>query len=404
MSSHSGTASSNLTTDYQTSVPDYLSNGRDLRLDFLRGMIMILVIVTHLEYYSLFSMFAWERIGLISSAEGFVGLSGIVLGLVYKRKLVKLGFKQVTILLWKRAFQLYRLNVWIILSIVLLSSIPLINVFQVTHWINPLTNQAWPLFLAPGSSWKDIILQTLLLRIGPHQFQIIGFYTIVLGLTPIALFLFHRRFTVIVILISWMIYAFNVVYHLQITGAQFERAFPLLTWQLLFFNGMAIGYHHQRVLDVLSGQHNKALFIAAIIISLTCLVLALSNPQPIFWPWHKLSFFDSIDYAQFHSQWFDKTALGIGRIINNLALFVVMLSLLSNNWQFWNKVLGWLVIPIGQASLYVFVIHVYLIIIISNTPLPGYHSFVINTLIHITSILTIWLMIKKQFLFQLIPR
>jgi hypothetical protein len=92
-----------------------------------------------------------------------------------------------------------------------------------------------------------------------------------------------------------MIYAFNTVYHLQISGAQFERAFPLLTWQLLFFNGMAIGYHHQRVLDILSGQHNKALVIAAIIISLTCLVLALSNPQPIFWPWQHLSFFDSID-------------------------------------------------------------------------------------------------------------
>jgi hypothetical protein len=154
MSSHSDSASNNQTTYNQTSTPDYLSNGRDLRLDFLRGMIMILVIVVHLEYYSLFSMFAWERIGLISSAEGFVGLSGIVLGLVYRRKLVKLGFKQITILLWKRAFQLYRVNVWLIISIGLLGSIPLINVFQVTHWINPLTNQAWSYFQRPAAPGK----------------------------------------------------------------------------------------------------------------------------------------------------------------------------------------------------------------------------------------------------------
>lgn len=404
MSSHSGTASNNQITNSLKLAPDYLSKGRDLRLDFLRGMIMILVIVTHLEYYSLFSMFAWERIGLISSAEGFVCLSGIVLGLVYRKKLVELSFKQVTILLWKRAFQLYRVNVWLILSIVLLASIPLIDVFQVTHWINPQTSQAWPLFPANASSWKDIMLKTLLLRIGPHQFQIIGFYTIVLGMAPIALYLFHHRLSLFVMLISWLVYLFNAVYHLQISGAQFERAFALLTWQLLFFNGMAIGYHHQRVLDVLSGQHNKALVLAAIIISLTCLIMALSNPRPIFWPWQPVLLFDNIDYAKFHSQWFDKTTLGIGRIINNLALFIVIHYLLSNHWQFWNKRLGWLVIPIGQASLYVFIMHVYFIIIISNTPLPGYHSFVINTLIHIASILTIWVMIKKQFLFQLIPR
>jgi hypothetical protein len=404
MSTYSELPTDNQTQHEQSTTIDYIINGRDLRLDFLRGMVMILVIATHIEYFSFFSMFAWERIGLISSAEGFVSLSGIVLGIVYKKKLFKLGFQQATILLWKRAFQLYRANVWIILSILLLGSIPLINVYQATHWVDPLSTQAWPLFPKSGTAWKDIIIQTLLLRIGPHQFQIIGFYTIVIGLAPIALYLFYRRLTIWVILISWIIYAFNAVYYLQITGAQFERGFPLLTWQVLFFNSMAVGYHHQRVFNFLSDQKNKILIYAAIIVSVLCIILALSNPKPVFWPWQLFSFFDNMGYAKLHSQWFDKTALGIGRILNNIALFIVMLSLLSNHWQFWNKVLGWLVIPIGQASLYVFVLHVYFIIIISNTPLPDYNSFVINTLVHIASILTIWYMIKKKFLFNVIPR
>ncbi|MEE9412632.1 MAG: OpgC domain-containing protein [Methylococcales bacterium] len=404
MTSNIVTESNHETSSSQTLAFDYIDNGRDLRLDFLRGMIMILVIVNHIEYFSLLSMFAWERIGLISSAEGFVSLSGIVLGIVYKKKLNKLGFRETTILLWKRAFQLYRANVWVILSILLLGSIPLVNVYLATHWVDPLSTKAWPLFPKPGTGWKDVITQTLLLRIGPHQFQIIGFYTIVLGLAPIALFLFYRRLTVCVILISWIIYAFNAIYYLQITGAQFERGFPLLTWQVLFFNGMAVGYHHQRVFNYLSGQKNKQLIYAAVIISVLCVILTLSNPKPVFWPWQLFSFFDNMGYAKLHSQWFDKTTLGIGRILNNLALFIVMMSLLSNHWRFWNKVLGWLVIPIGQASLYVFVLQVYIIIIISNTPLPNYNSFVINSLVHIASVLTIWYMIKKKFLFNLIPR
>ena len=67
--------------------------GRDLRIDFLRGLVMLVVITVHLEYFSLFAMFAWERVGLVSSAEGFVALSGLVVGLVYCKKLKKNGFK-----------------------------------------------------------------------------------------------------------------------------------------------------------------------------------------------------------------------------------------------------------------------------------------------------------------------
>ncbi|MEM7101464.1 MAG: OpgC domain-containing protein, partial [Pseudomonadota bacterium] len=47
-------------------------DARDLRIDFLRGMIMLIVITVHMQYYSIFSFFVWERVGVISSAEGFV--------------------------------------------------------------------------------------------------------------------------------------------------------------------------------------------------------------------------------------------------------------------------------------------------------------------------------------------
>jgi len=385
-------------------LPEYIVNSRDLRLDYLRGLIMLLVIATHLEYFSIFSMFAWERIGLISSAEGFVTLSGMVLGLVYRKKLLQIGFWQATWSLWKRAFQLYRVNLAIILSILLLSHLSFVNVNEVTHWINPVSKQAYPLFPPEQSSWKDILASTALLQIGPHQFQIIGFYCIVLVLAPMALLLLHYNLTPLLMLTSWAIYLINSIDHLKVTAALFERAFPLLTWQVLFFNGMIIGYHHHKVFDFLSCRITITPVVTAAISALMFLLLAQHNPNPIFWPLDSLSILDSSVYSHLYFQWFDKTTLGIGRIINNVALFVVMFYLLTQYWAIFNRFFGWLLIPFGQASLYVFIIHVYLIIIINSTPLPGYNRFSINSAIHLSSILLIWLMIKRRLLFSFIPR
>ena len=102
--------------------------------------------------------------------------------------------------------------------------------------------------------------------------------------------------------------------------------------------------------------------------------------------------------------WFQKSTLGLGRIFNNIALFIVIYYALSHYWLPINKALGWLLIPLGQASLYVFILHIYFIILVSNTSLEEYDSFFVNTAIHATTILIIWAMVKRQVLFRIIPR
>jgi hypothetical protein len=47
------------------------SSDRDLRIDFLRGVVMFILIIVHVEFFSLYNLVAWERIGLISGGEGF---------------------------------------------------------------------------------------------------------------------------------------------------------------------------------------------------------------------------------------------------------------------------------------------------------------------------------------------
>jgi len=79
---------------YKETAYQAIPSSRDLRLDFLRGLIMLVVISVQMEYFSLFSLFAWERIGYVSSAEGFVALSGMILDIVYKKRLLREGFKR----------------------------------------------------------------------------------------------------------------------------------------------------------------------------------------------------------------------------------------------------------------------------------------------------------------------
>ncbi len=383
-----------------------IENGdRDLRLDFLRGLIMLVVIVVHMEYFSFFSLFVWERIGLISSAEGFVGLSGIVLGIVYKKRLIREGFKSSAIQLWKRSFQLYRVNVFVVLSIVLLGLLPFINIFEVTHWIpNTQRSRAFLLYPPDGTPWIEVFKQAFLLKIGPHQFQVIGLYVGLIAATPFVLYFLHRKKTIWLVVISCVVYGINQKYQFKITGARFEWGFPTLTWQLIFINSMAIGYHQEKILGCITERKNKIIIIIASCFSLTFFLLALNNPNAVYWPWRDLAGLDGESFRHIYLSWFQKPTLGFGRILNNITLFIIFYYALTHYWVPINKVLGWLVIPLGQASLYVFIVHIYFIILFSNTPLGSYDSFIVNTAIHAAAILLIWLMVKHKVLFQLIPR
>jgi len=378
---------------------------RDLRIDFLRGLIMLVVITVHLEYFSLFALFVWGRVGLVSSAEGFVAMSGLVVGIVYCKKLQTDGFRPTAQKLLARSFQLYRVNVALILSIALLGLLPFINVYEVTHWMSPGTRSpAYALYPPPATPWYDVLLQALLLKIGPHQFQVIGLYVVLMACARTALFFMHKKHTKLLLLVSWSVYLVNQIMQHKLTGARFEWAFPILTWQLLFFNCMAAGYHRQAIIDYFDAKKSLLTLNAATLISLWFMFMAFNNPRQIFWPWEPLSFIDPNLFQAAYELAFDKNRLGIGRVLNNLTLFIVAYGLLTRYWHMFNKSLGWLLIPLGQASLYVFIVHVYFVLLISNTPIRAYNNFYLNTLVHTGSILAIWLMVKNQILFKLIPR
>src|SRR5581483_5556275 len=94
---------------------------RDLRIDCLRGLAMSCVIVNHSKMSSLLSWFSYERFWVVTAAEVFVVLSGIVLGMVYGRRLARDGWRRVAEGLGRRAILLYGAFVGVTVSLVILS-------------------------------------------------------------------------------------------------------------------------------------------------------------------------------------------------------------------------------------------------------------------------------------------
>lgn len=120
--------------------------------------------------------------------------------------------------------------------------------------------------------------------------------------------------------------------------------------------------------------------------------------------WAKLSIIPGDFFMDVYLRFCQKNTLGILRLVNYAAALIFGYYLLTRYWKLFNKAFGWFFVPIGQASLYVFIVHIYILYIISNMPVFWQGNFWVNTLGHTLVLFIIWVMVKKEVLFRWIPR
>lgn len=381
--------------------------GRDLRIDFLRGMVMFLLIVVHIEIVSVYNLLLWERIGVVSGGEGFVILSGIVIGMVYGPRFMAGGEKSRlgADALVRRSLQLYRVNLAMIVFVVLLIAIPQIDASAIASFTNRDTGEVYQLFPSFSEPVKNWIGRVVLLRVGPHQFQIMGLYVFLLLLSPIALWLMARGWTSLVLTIAWVIYVYNWMSPTRITGAQFEYGFPLLTWQLTYLHGVAVGVHRQQIAEFMKRDSiRRAFLIGCGVLFLAFAFFTQNNPNPRMPDWAKISVIPPDVFHHYYNLYFKKNTLGLLRILNYAVVLVVAYYVLTRFWVVFNRVLGWFFIPLGQASLYAFIMHVPMVMIIDLVPVFKQQSWFFNTIAHTLALAVIWLLVKYRVFFRWIPR
>lgn len=381
------------------------AGARDLRIDFMRGIALVMMVVAHTEVMSIFNIFTWERFGLTTGAEGFVILSGFMLGMLNRVRLQKAVLLTISWGLYLRAWKIYRVNIIIIISFLLLGKLPFINVFEVTHFTDRYAGATWALYpVTPQikETWFNIVLY---LQIGPHQTQILGLYIFLLLLSPLFLGMLQQGKVYWLLGLSLLVYGCWQRWPVRVTPSEFEFAFPLLAWQFIFVLGMSCGWYKEELLSFARTPPGKVAVAALVVVALILGFVAQNHTNPFMPPALLLHVIPPAEFNAFYHTWAAKNGLGPIRVLNDISLMVAVYLLLTWCWLPLYRLVGWFLIPLGQRSLYTFILHVYVVLVVSQfvTFNLWRQDWVVNTLIHAVALGVLWLMAKYNVAARWIP-
>jgi hypothetical protein len=385
---------------------------RDKRLDFLRGWTIVAVVVTHVEVAGPYSFVTLNAIGAITGAEMFVLLSGVVLGMVYPLGVARYGEWASAVGALRRARKQYLTALAVVTLVWLIGVLPWVSARVITTFTDRGTGgdgaeaagQVYDLYAnfprlldypPPGYA----VRQFLLLEMGPWVFNIMGLFVVLSLLVPALMWLIRRRMWWLVLAVSWALYVIGARTGWHPLPSQFEAVFPLLSWQVVFTHGLVIGYYRRSI--------TKALVSRPGIVAVTAFVAAYAGVLALVWAGHRygfaVPFTDSGTYDWLYPHLYQRTNLQGGRLLDLLLVLVTAYALLTACWKPLNRAFGWFYVPLGTASLYVFIVHVFFVLAVGNIPGLDRMSWWQGTLVHTGVLALIWLMVTRRFLFKLIP-
>lgn len=380
---------------------------RDGRLDFLRGWVMVTVVVVHTEVAGAYSFVSRNAIGAITGAEMFVLLSGLVLGMVYPRAVERLGPKAAAAGAWARVRKQYLTALGVVVLAYVVGLLPWISSTVVTTFVDRGTGTGggaaagqvydlyanFPRLLDYPPPWYAV-RQLLLLEMGPWVFNIMGLFVVLSALVPALMWLIRRGLWWVVLAISWALYLVEAYYQLRVLPSQFDAVFPLLSWQLPFLHGLVIGRYRTQITRALTSR--TGLVVTSVLVVGYAVVLGTlwaTQGTPLL----------GIDYDRLYENLYQRIYLQPGRLLDLLLVLVVAYALLTAAWKPLDRAFGWFYVPIGAASLYVFIIHVFFVIAVANVPGLDRSDPVQGTIVHTVELGLIWFMVRRQVLFKVIP-
>jgi len=210
-------------------------------LDALRGLFLVWMTLTHLP--TRFSDFVNQPFGYVSSAEGFVFMSALLIGRLYIRKLME-DPADVWSRLWKRSFKIYAYHMFL-----LAFAFTIAASWAVHHHRAAITNLLNFYLNHPGTA----IAGSIFLIYCPPLLDILPMYVMFLFLTPLflsAAVRFGWRSVLAASALIWLLAQFSLrdivhnwvvhVTHLQIP-LQETGAFNLFAWQMVWIVGLWLG-------------------------------------------------------------------------------------------------------------------------------------------------------------------
>jgi hypothetical protein len=358
---------------------------RDFRLDFLRGIAIVFMVVNHFESHSYFNNITQGHI-YASAAEGFVFLSGFVLGMVTLKRIDREGLKSAMGKLLARSRVLY------------VTSFTLMAVFGLLSTIAPGLTR--PSFEAAPGSWWQIIIAAATFRLAPPVIDILQLYVLLLLVSPGIFWLLRRGFWLPALAISWSLWGIQQIHPYSFSLHPIDREFPYFTfatWQLLYTHGLLMGYYRTKVGKVWKRIPKLPFLLAMGGLVIGFIVAAHYDIQLGLWPANVMD----------RALWLrltDRSINGPVRLVNLVALFSLMFAAVDAFWQPLYKTFGKLLVPLGQNSLYVYILHAPATVLWFLIPGLVQGSAWLTTLLQAAAIAGFWLLIQNKVLFNVIPR
>lgn len=366
---------------------------RILAFDLMRGWFLLAIIIDHIAFFPNGLGWVGARGGLfVTTAEGFFFISGLVLGIVRGAKLIDKPFKHVAKLLLKRGAQLY---VWSVLLTLL---------FTVITWIffeqHPGVKQA---FLPSTTPIWEVLLRTFTFDYVYGWADYLRLYAIFMLASPLVFWLLRKRLWYVVFALSLGVWAlfpndFNFDY-------QWQEKFQPLSWQLIFFTGATIGFYWNQIASWwrgLSSMIRRSVVVTILTVGLATLIFN------VFIMFATMGY--DMSWIGVHAQmqhyfyvgFFDKERMPLTRFGLFLLWFWMFFWLYRRFEGKIIKYVGWLLLPFGQNSLYVYTMHAFALYFVHIIWIKG--DFLHNFLITSGTIAGIWLLVRYKVLMKIIPR
>ncbi len=368
---------------------------RDLRLDFLRGLAVAIMVVDHMGGDTPLTRLSGANQFIVSAAEAFVFLSGLVLGMVYGDRFAKDGPRTAIKALLLRAFTLYKASVGVALSFLAL--------FLFTNlrlWLDRSSGLG-------TTSPLEAISGIFTLHFSFHGSDVLVMYTLMIAASPLILFLLFKGRTPQTLLASFALWAafqrFPEVasFPWRVLGS----SFPVAAWQLLLVLGLVVGFHRARVSRFLlagSTASRLLVFAAGSLVYLLAWSYARLGSLHLPSPWFADATYSSL---------FLKESLGPGRLLAFLSVAILAYTLVNALWAPLSHTLGWFLLPLGQNSLYVYIMQLFVMAFLFNTTPPvltwtaGWVDIdLLNLGAQLLALASLWAMVRGHFLFALVPR
>lgn len=346
------------------------SSSRVIALDYLRGFFITVIIIDHLWRWPNMFQYVTGRGELwVSAAEGFILISGLLVGYVhgYKKRL-----KPLVPLSWKLVKRGVMLYVWMWIT-----TIPLVAITW--NWA-PKGGMAY--IPVQVGDWNELVKLMFEFNYAHSLTHFLYLYALYLIISPAVIWLLRKGKWWIVLIASILTYAYGLQHEIE-----------WLQWQLLFFTAATLGYHFDSVMArfrALPLHIRQTIRIGTIAVLLATFAYSLNvilgkvpgiytdpifTRRPLSWP--------TVPMAML---WF----LGL------LSLFTYLLPML----QKWGR---WL-LTFGERSLTAYILHVVPLVVVQILFPPTDGEFWFNTLLAICSIATTWALLKIPGINRLIPR